>query len=173
MADRVVKYSTLAAAFGALLMLLTAGCGYSHQAMYPDNVATVSVSILENRTFYQGVEFDLTEALIKEIELRTPYKVVSEGAADSAITGRVHTIDQKQLSRTDEGGLVQEIEIRLTADLVWTDKRTGEVIRDRRGLTAVGRYIPSRPVGEPYPIAQHAAVQDMATRFVSAMRADW
>lgn len=162
-------------AIAAMLVgsLLVSGCGYSHQAIYPDNVATVSINILDNRTFYQGVEFDLTEALIKEVEMRTPYKVVREGDADSVITGVVSSIDQTRLSRSSNGGLVQELEVRLTADLVWTDSRNGEPIRDRRGITSVGRYIPSTPVGEPFQVAQHEAVQRLAERFVAAMRADW
>ena len=61
-----------------VLVLTTAsGCGYSQQEIYPDHVQTVAIPLFENRTFYQGVEFDLTEALVKEIELRTPYKVIS------------------------------------------------------------------------------------------------
>lgn len=177
MADRNLATSRIVSlmVIATLLVgsLFAGGCGYAHQAIYPDNIATVSINILDNRTFYQGVEFDLTEALIKEVEMRTPYKVVREGAADSVITGVVSNIEQNRVSRNSNGGLVQELEVRLSADLVWTDSRNNEAIRDRRGITSVGRYIPSTPVGEPYQIAQHEAVQRLAERFVSAMRADW
>ena len=46
--------------------MLATGCGYSHVPLFPQEYRTVSVPILENRTAYRDVEFDLTEALIKE-----------------------------------------------------------------------------------------------------------
>ena len=63
--------------------------------------------------------------------------------------------------------------VTLVADLTWKDLRTGDTIIERRGFTTVGRHVPTQPVGEPFEIAQHAAVQEMAKQFVSEMRADW
>ncbi|MBI1337502.1 MAG: hypothetical protein GC164_11125 [Phycisphaera sp.] len=154
-------------------LLLATGCGYQHKELFPDQYATVSVPIFGNRTFYRGVEFDLSEALIKEIELRTPYKAVPGSRAQTVLEGNITGISQRQLSRTRTGGLPEEIEVTITVDFVWKDLGTGTVIRERRGFESVGRYVPSLPVSEPFPVAQHQAVQRLATDIVSTMRADW
>ncbi len=153
--------------------LLLAGCGYSHKELFPTDVRTVAVPIFENRTFYQGVEFDLTEAVIKEIERRTPYKVVASDRADTLLRGRVVAVEQRTLSQTREAGMPEEVEARVVVDFSWTAVSTGQTIRDRQGFAAVGRYIPARPLGEPLEIAQHEAVQMLARDIVSTLRADW
>lgn len=149
------------------------GCGYSTQELFPVEYTTVAVPIFENRTFYRGVELDLSEALGKEIERRTPYKITAPSVANTMLEGRITSLTQRGLSRTSTGGLPQEQEYTLTVDFTWKDLRNGEVIVSRRGFSAVGRYIPTQPVGEDALVGQHAAVQRMAEDLVSAMREGW
>lgn len=156
----------------ACVCCLLGGC-YTNQPMYPEDYRTVAVPIFENRTFYRNVEFDVTEALIKEIELRTPYKVVDQAIADTLIQGQITTIEQRVVSRRSDIGVVQEIEYQVLANVQWKDLRSGRTIMDRQGLEAIGRYIPTTPVGETPDIAQHAAVERMSRDIVDAMRSDW
>ncbi len=160
-------------AAAVLACFVLAGCGYNSKELYPEGYRTVSAPIFENLTFYRGVEFKLTEALVKEIEKRTPYKVVASGAADTRLTGTITSIEQSLLSRRRDGNVPDELELTLTVNFEWQDLRTGRPIIDRRGFSSVGRYIPARSVGEPVQIAQYQAVQSMARDIVSAMRSDW
>ncbi len=155
------------------LLLTATGCGYTTAELYPDQYRTVALPILDNRTAYRGIEYDLTEALAKQLEQRTPYKLTAAARADTIIEGTVVGLEQRQLSRTQRGGLPQEIEVALVANLTWRDLRSGAIIRERNGFTTVGRHVPTEPVGEPFEIAQHSAVERMAEHFVSEMRADW
>jgi len=157
----------------AVLLTVVSGCGYSHSALYSSEYRSVSVSIFENRTFWRGVEFDLKEALVKEIELRTPYKVVDAEHADTALVGKIMHVEQDVLSRREDGGLPQELEWSMVVDFDWSNQRDGRVIRQRKGFTAVGRYVPAIEGGEQYQTAQHEAVQRMADAIVSAMGAGW
>lgn len=154
--------------FGALMLL---GCGYSTRSLYPSHIRTVAVPIFENRSFYRGLEFDLTEALIKEIELRTPYKVTLPPQADTILQGTIVRVDQRLLSSTRHGALPQELELEAVVNFHWKDARTGRVLCERRDLVAVGRYVPVRAVGETYSTAQHQLVQDLAGRIVGALAA--
>lgn len=154
-------------------LLQAAGCGYATKDLYPPEVRSVAVPIFENRSFYRGAERDLTEALVKQIELRTPYKVVGRGGAETVIEGVIVEVRQDQLSRRRPGGLPQEMQVAMVVDFEWKNLRTGHVVRERRGLTAVGRYVPTRPLGEPYEVAQHQAAEAMADAIVNTMRADW
>lgn len=156
-----------------VLLLPLAGCGYTAKELYPTQYNTIAVPNFENRTFYQGVEFELREALIKEIEQRTPYKVVrTPGAADTVLEGTVVEIESDTVSRTDGGGVPQEVEVTVTIDYVWRDLRTGQTLRGYQGFTAAGQYVPVRAIGEFYQTAQHRAVQRLAEEIVSSMRDD-
>src|SRR5215471_5504302 len=55
--------------------------GYTTRANYDTSIHTVRVPIFKNNTFYKGMEFDLTRAVVREIEAKTPFKVVSEGCS--------------------------------------------------------------------------------------------
>jgi hypothetical protein len=153
------------------------GCHATNAApqsqLYPTDVRTVAVVIFGNAGFERGIEFALTEALIKEIELRTPYKVVDRAAADSVITGRVLGAPQSLLSRERESAVPQELQVAVTADFEWKNQRTGDVIRQRAQITGTGEYVPTRPVGEFRQIAQQQAINELARDIVSLMRNDW
>jgi len=171
-----VPLGILATIVGPLMVAwvwLVSGCGYSHSELFPTDVRTVTVPIFDNQSFYQEVEFDLTEAVIKEIELRTPYKVTSANRADTILRGEIVTIQQARLSRMSTGGVPQELEYRVTVNFEWKDLHTGELLRQRQGYQAVGRYIPARPISEPLAVGQHEAIQRMARQIVSVMAADW
>ena len=89
------------------VMLVLQGCGYTQTELFNTEYQSVAVPIFQNKTFYRGVELDLTEALIKEIELRSPYKVVATRTAQTVLEGQIVSISQRPLSNTREGGLVQ------------------------------------------------------------------
>ena len=149
------------------------GCGYSTQQLFPDRYRSVSVDIFENRTFYRDVEFDLTEAVVKQIEQRTPYAHRPANVADTVLTGAVTDVRTRQLSRTLTAGLPQEVELIVTIDFEWKDQRTGEVLVGRRGFSGVGRYIPTQPVAEGLEVGQQAAAQRLAQDLVSSLRGGW
>jgi hypothetical protein len=149
------------------------GCGYSTQELFPDEYRSVAVPIFDNRTFYRGMEFDLTEAVVKELQQRTPYAVLDAGLADSLLTGTITHVDSRQLSRTDDAGLPQEIELTVSIDFTWTDQRSGRPIVERRGFSSVGRYVPTQPVGQRQNQGRQAAVQRLARDLVSTLRGDW
>jgi hypothetical protein len=114
--------------------------GYTTQPNYDCNIRTVRVPIFQNRTFIQGVEFDLTRAVIREIEQKTPYKVVGPGCdADTELTGTVVSFTKNILS-VNQLNEVREAETTLGVEVVWKDLRTGEYLSK-----------PSRRPGEPVP----------------------
>ena len=154
-----------------LLLLGMSGCGYTQKELFPETYRTVAVPIFENRTFYRHVAMDLSEALIKEVEQRTPYKVVAPATADTILQGTVVQVEQTPLSRRPGSGVPEELEVRIVVNFEWKDLQAGQVLRSRAGFDAVGRYVVTRPVGEPFEHAQHTAVQRLATDIVSAMRA--
>ncbi len=155
------------------VMLMLQGCGYTQTELFNTEYQSVAVPIFQNKTFYRGVELDLTEALIKEIELRSPYKVVATRTAQTVLEGQIVSISQRPLSNTREGGLVQETELTMVVNFLWKQQSDGKTLRRRDGIIAVGRYVASTPISEPMATGQHIATQEMAKRIVDTMRSDW
>src|SRR5262245_3935605 len=76
--------------------------GYTTQPNYdPQTIHTVYMPISKNDTFRRGLEFDLTRAIIREIESKTPYKVISDPCrADTELTGTIIFLNKNILNRT-------------------------------------------------------------------------
>lgn len=162
-----------------LVMAFSAGCasdptqGYAAASVFAGDTATVAVQVFKNDTYERDIEFDLTDALIKEIEARTPYKVTSPSRADTILTGRIRSVERVQLSKSRLTGLSEEVTLRVTIDLEWKDLRTGEPRLKLESFTANSLFLPSRPSSEPIEIGQFGVVQSLARDIVSQMQADW
>ena len=136
-----------------LSVLLVLGCssspqdGYSFDSSFSDDVQTVSVPIFENKTLYHGVEFDLTEAIVKEIQRATPWVVTSPSTAQTTIRGSVTDADLLTLSRDRDTGLVMEQGYRLTIDFEWVDNRNGKILLQRRRFSATSTLSTSAAPG--------------------------
>lgn len=159
---------------GLLILVLPAGCGYSARSLYFEDVDTVVVMSFTSRAvMYPDAEFRLTEAIKKKIERQTPYKVTDSRNADTILEGQITDVRQAVLSRARTVGTVRETEVELTIDFVWRDRRSGEVLRERRGLVQVGRYLPTRETAQTLDFGLDMAVDRMADTVVSLMRRDW
>lgn len=128
--------------------------GYSTQPNFDNKVATVYVPIFKNVTFRRRLEFDLTKAVIREIELTTPYKVVSDPAkADSVLLGTIR-VGNKQLLNRNQQNTIREGQTLMAVELVWKDLRTGEILSSpRRGSQAplINRELEEPPLLMPLP----------------------
>ncbi len=72
----------------AICSLLFAGCAryqVGSESLYAPDIATVYVPMIESDSYRPDLGERLTEAVIKEIELKTPYKVVGTPDADSIL----------------------------------------------------------------------------------------
>lgn len=163
----------------SVALALTAGCssdptrGYSATSTFPQAISTVAVPIFTTRSYVRNVEFELTDALIKEIEARTPYKVTSEQRADTIILGQIHSVELGQLSKSPRTGLSEEVIVSVTIDFQWRDLRSGKVLLERKSFAGHGLFVPSRPGGEPFDLGTFATVQQLARDIVAEMRLDW
>ena len=162
-----------------LSMLLLVGCanhpsdGYAFDSTYDSSVRSVAVPVFENQTFATGVEVDLTEAIIKEIQRSTPMVVVGSGQADSELRGVIRSAQLRSLANDSTTGLTQTMSYKLTVDFEWTDARTGKPIVRRKSFASADVFVPSRPTGERLETGQHATTQRLARDLVSELRGTW
>jgi hypothetical protein len=116
--------------------------GYTTQPNYDLNIHSVRVPIFKNRTYWTvtpvvGMDVDLTRAVVREIELKTPYKVKQEGA-DTELKGAIVNFTKVPINYT-QFGYGRDYECTLTVELFWRDLRTGQLLSRpaRRPGTAV------------------------------------
>lgn len=117
-----------------LAALLLAGCesgghftllGYSTRPNYDGDIRTVYVPIFQNVTFRKGLEFQLTQAVVREMEAKTPYKVVScRENADTELIGKIVN-HRKMVINFNQVGEIRDAETGITVELVWRDLRPG------------------------------------------------
>src|SRR5262245_62122078 len=78
--------------FGIAVIVGCAPYRMGTPSLYSCNVRTVYVPVFESNSYRRGLAERLTEAVQKEIERRTPYKVVGSSVnADSILTGKLLT----------------------------------------------------------------------------------
>ena len=99
--------------------------GYSTQPNYDCGIRTVYVPIFQNVTFARGIEFELTRAVIREIEAKTPFKVSDCRAnADTELIGKIVSVT-KGVITLNQLGEVREAQSGMGVELVWRDLRSG------------------------------------------------
>ncbi|MCS6852277.1 MAG: LPS assembly lipoprotein LptE [Gemmataceae bacterium] len=125
--------------------------GYSTKPNYDEGIRTVYVPVFNNLTLRRGLEFDLTRAVVRQIETKTPYKVVSNReAADTELLGTIISLNKAIINR-NQLNEVREAETTLAVEVVWRDIRTGELLsrpRPQNGIVAIppgGLGIPGLP----------------------------
>lgn len=166
----------------ALLMTLSSGCAgyhYGQRSLYRPDVYAVYVPIFESDSYRRNLGEQLTEAVIKEIELNTPYRIASDAAtADSVLTGRL-VRDRKYVTIENRNDEPRDIEAELQVDVAWRDRR-GELIAQPYQTTVpqqqlrLGQSVHFVPEsGQSVATAHQDAIQRLAEQIVAQMELPW
>ncbi len=170
----------------AALMALLSGCagyqatndyktqptgGYEWKSLYREDYDTIAVPIFTSTAFDRGVEFRLTRAVIKELESRTPYKVVPRDRAQTVLEGAVTAVSASTISESQATALPQAQLLTIRVDFTWKDLRTGRILAQRRNYDVVATFYPT--LGEGRYVGQQSAIEKMAIAVVQELEADW
>jgi hypothetical protein len=167
------------ASAACMAMWVVAGCssspteGYAAVSPYPSSYRSVALPVFRNDALMRGFERDLAEALVKQVEQSTPYKVRSEATADTVLRGTITATDLVQLSKDPSTGLANEMMLRVRVNFEWVDLKSGERIVARDAMESSAAFVPSYPAREPLELGRFAAVEQLARDLVSAMQSKW
>ena len=101
-----------------------------HAPFDTSEVKTVAV-FFKSKSFRRDLEKQLTEAVIKEITLRTPYKVVgNHEKADSLLTGTITSAD-KNLVVEAPTNFARELNMTINVQVNWTHNPPTEIENKR------------------------------------------
>jgi hypothetical protein len=120
----------------------------------------------------------LTEAVVKEVELKTPYKVVDSAAADSVLTVRLVSESKRVLAENfyDEP---RDLETDFFIQVSWVDRR-GDLVMSNSAIPAeplllnisqTASFVPE--AGQSLTTAQQEAIQRLAEQIVGQMELAW
>lgn len=171
--------------FGTLtclwVCLLTSGCATYHfgsRSLYRDDIRTVYVPVAHNETFRHDLGPRLTEAVIRQIEMRTPYKVTGDPAADSVLSLRITTATKSVLTEaaSDDPRALDSV---VSAVVTWNDRLGNPLLQNHVAVDAnlgtsllqSNRFVPE--AGQSIQTSLQATIDDLADRIVSQMEMRW
>lgn len=148
------------------------GCGYSTGNLYRTDIETVFIPIFESQSFRRQVEFEITGALARQIELNTPYKVVSNRSeADTILYGRVLGVGETVLTQQRQLDRPLENKVVLKVNVIWKDLRNSELLVDNQTFQVSGDYAVLLGAGSGSAVRKGA--NDLAIRIVEKMEKIW
>jgi hypothetical protein len=164
-----------------VLAVATSGCAsyqIGNRSLYPAHIRTVYVPTFESNSFRRNLGERLTEAVIKEIELKTPYKVVATPDADSVLTGLIVNEGKRVVveNRYDDP---RQIEVRMQVMVNWIDRQgtairpDGAVPLPPPALSVTGTSDVTPEVGQSLATSQQEAINRVAEQIVAMMETPW
>ena len=149
------------------------GTGWSNASPFDTTLRTIAVPVFANATPERKLSQNLTEAIVKEIESVTPWKVTGQGQADTMLRGTVTRYRLIMMSKDPTTGLANEMLVEATVDFQWIDLLTGEPILARSGFAASALFTPSRPSQQPIELGRFEVVQILSRDIVDTLQAEW
>ena len=167
------------------ILLLTAvglaGCAsyrVGNQTLYAPDVRTVYVPMIESTSFRRDLGERLTEAVAKEIELKTPFKVVGSPDADSILSVRMVS-DTKRVTIENQNDDPRALEIAMAVEITWLNRRRAPIRLpttlalppEMLSVNNIATLIPE--AGQSVATAQQQAITRLAQQIVSTMEEPW
>ena len=150
-----------------------AGCGYMVGGSFDMQVRSVEVPMFETKSFRRGIEVQLTEAVQKQIQLRTPFRVV-KCDADTRLSGRVIDLRKSVLGETRQDD-PRELQVNLVVEVIWEDLRAGRILAEQQvpigpellSLRSQAEFAPE--VGQSLATATQKSVEQLARQITNLL----
>jgi len=180
-----VPYATASEwlAVSALLgpLLLATGCAayrVGARTLYASDVSTVYVPVIQSDSFRRDLGERLTEAVAKEIEEKTPFKVVGTPDADSVLSAHI-VGDGKKVVVENQNDDPRVIELNLAVQVTWFNRRRQPMtptatLQMPQALLPIGQAAPLiTEAGQSVASQQQLAIERLAEQIVSTMEEPW
>ena len=175
--NQIARYATvcrrsLVFCSGLLLLVFASGCaGYQLGigTLHRPEIRTVHVPVFESDSLRRFLGERLTEAVIKEVEVQTPYKVVGSPDADSVLVGRVVDERRRVIGETKNDD-ARIIGTDLIVTINWYDRR-GEALMPESSFAVApltfftassGDFVPE--AGQSLATAHQESIERIARR---------
>jgi Lipopolysaccharide-assembly len=164
----------------AACCVLLSGCRsyqFGNASLFPPDISTVYVPIVESKSFRPDLGEALTEAICKQIEKETPYKVVGNPNADSILTVKLMA-DTKRVIDRNSFDEARSTEVNYQVQVTWISRKGNPIYNGAVplppqfvGLDQSAAYIPE--YGQSYTTSEYQVVQKLAMEIVGLMEKPW
>jgi len=168
---RFIVHALLGCGLAVLAAGAVGGCGYGTKRPFPDSVSTVYVDMFQSKEFRRGIEFRLTEAVRKRIDMDTDYRNAPRAQAHSILTGEVKEFRQSAFADDFRTDLPREMVGQLVVSYRWKDVRSGKILAENPNLVQECNYV--RSLNETEFEGLGKAIDDLAERIVEGMESSW
>ncbi|MCA9258089.1 MAG: hypothetical protein KDA61_02760 [Planctomycetales bacterium] len=168
----------------ALLAAACAGvCGCAAyrvgaRSLYAPDVATVYVPMVESESFERDLGERITEAVVKEINDKTPFRSTGSPDADSVLSIRL-VQDRKRVTIENRNDDPRAIELELAAEVTWYNRRRMP-LAPVATLNVPPAVVPGSQTSQWIPVAgqslatqQQQAIKRLAEQIVATMEEPW
>jgi hypothetical protein len=179
---KVIRLRGMAQAL-CLFLLSACGCATYHMGsdtLYAPDVQTVYVPMIESDSLRRDLGERLTEAVVKEIESKTPFKVVSTPNADAILSCHLRN-DVRRVLVEDAFDVPRALENNLRAEVTFVNRRrvgmaavSPQVIDVPPELVQIGQTSVMVPaIGQSVASSQQLAMERLAQQIVGSMEEAW
>lgn len=123
---------TMGAALAAVLILLTAGCGYQvagTAGRLPPDVKTIAIPVFKNKSTRFRIEQKVSAAVMQEFIERTDFHVTpSLTGADAELKGTIDSVRSGVLTYNPNTGAATTFQIQVDANVELVDLHTKQVL---------------------------------------------
>lgn len=156
------------------LLSLVPACAryqFGSPTLHTAQVSSVHIDLFENDTYRRGLGPWLTEAVAREVQNRTPYRIADAQTADSFLRGRLVS-DRKSVVIESPNDDARDLNYAQKIEITWTD-RTGMPLTASRVITITedANLIPEG--GQSLTSAQQDLIQRLARQVVNQMEVYW
>ena len=165
----------------AICLLTFAGCAsyqVGSESLYAPDIATVYVPMIESDSYRRDLGERLTEAVIKEIELKTPYKVVGTPDADSILSVKLLG-DSRTLLAENSFDDPRLSESAVFSEVSWLNRRRLPMAPPQMlglppeliSVNQTANLVPE--AGQSVASSQQQAIERLAQQIVGTMETPW
>ncbi len=164
-----------------IICLAISGCAayrFGSDTLYPSDIQTVYVPMFQSDSYRKDLAERITEAVCKEIEKRTNYKVVNNPNADSVLSGRLLNETKAIIveAPTDEP---RESQLQFFMEVTWLNRQQAILAQSQKvpipgsvaNLNVTASVVPE--VGQSVATGQQDVINRIAYQIVSMMETPW
>ena len=148
------------------------GCGYTTSVLRNEKMQKIHVATFLNRTYEQGLDRLVTDAMIDEFIFKGGVKVVEEDRAEIKLSGKVTEYVLEPLSYNRENQ-AEEYRLRITVDIFLNDSVTKNLIWEAKGLSGEWTFLLSGPLAVSEEEAKEKAIEYLAREAVQRTLEMW
>ncbi len=134
-------------------------------------ISSVFVEPFRSKEFRRELEQRLSEAVSKQIEVDTPYRIAERERADTTLTGEILEVRQAVFGTDFVLDRPREVATTFLVRIRWRHQGTGTILMERKVLLQTDTWVPM--LGETFFSGSDRVIDQLAERIVEQMETVW